>query len=52
MTESADAWVKRMRDLPESASQAETDALMRKMYDAAQKDLDDQRAQAEYEREE
>lgn len=52
MSEPAEAWVKQMRDLRESSSQDEADALARKMYDAAQKDLDDQRAQAEYEREE
>jgi hypothetical protein len=52
MTESADAWVERARDLPEVRSQEETEALVRKVYESAQKDLDDQRAQAEYEREE
>jgi hypothetical protein len=52
MNESADAWVERVRDLPELPSQEEAEALVRKVYESAQKDLDDQRAQAEYEREE
>jgi hypothetical protein len=52
MSESTDAWVQRVRDLPEPPSQEEAEALVRKVYEAAQKDLDDQRAQAEYEREE
>ncbi|MEE4540436.1 hypothetical protein V2S66_00445 [Streptomyces sp. V4-01] len=52
MTESADAWVKRVRELPEPPSQEEAETMVRSMYESAQRDLDDQRAQAEYEREE
>ena len=52
MIESADAWAERVRDLPEIPSQEEAEALVRKVYESAQNDLDDQRAQAEYEREE
>ena len=52
MTEFADNWVERVRNLPEKPSQQEAEALIRDVYESAQKDLDDQRAQAEFEREE
>ncbi|MBY8881063.1 hypothetical protein [Actinacidiphila acidipaludis] len=52
MTESADDWVERVRSLSEKASQQEAESLVRDVYESAQKELDAQRAEAEYEREE
>ena len=52
MTESADVWVERVRALTEQSSKQEAEDLVRDVYESAQKELDDQRAQAEFEREE
>ena len=52
MKESADTWVERVRSLPAKPSREEAEALIHDVYESAQKDLDDQRAQAEFEREE
>ncbi|SEO62653.1 hypothetical protein [Actinacidiphila rubida] len=52
MEPSARNWVERVQHLPDKPSQQEAEKLVREVYQSAQKELDDQRAQAEFEREE
>lgn len=52
MTEPADVWVNRLKDLTGDSSGKQAEEFVHDLYAAAQKELDAQRAQAEYEREE
>ncbi|WP_329459806.1 hypothetical protein [Streptomyces sp. NBC_01497] len=52
MRESTDDWAERVSNLPTKPSRKEATEIVREVYESAQKDLDDQRAQAEFEREE
>lgn len=52
MSESPDFWVERLKDLSREPSEEQAKAFVDELYSAAQEDLDTQRAQAEYEREE
>ncbi|MGW1893267.1 hypothetical protein ACWCP6_23930 [Streptomyces sp. NPDC002004] len=52
MTESLDSWATRLKDLNPDADDEKARKFVRELYQAAQKDLDAQRAQAEAEREE
>lgn len=56
MTESADMWVDRLKDLTRDSSGEKAgekaEKFVHDLYAAAQKELDAQRAQAELEREE
>jgi TPP-dependent pyruvate/acetoin dehydrogenase alpha subunit len=52
MNEPADELVKRMQELSDESRAEQVKEVVRDVYAAAQKELDDQRAQAEFEREE
>ncbi|MFD8425521.1 hypothetical protein [Streptomyces sp. NPDC059466] len=52
MTEPPDRWVDRLKDLTGDSSGKKAEEFVHDLYTAAQNELDAQRAQAEYEREE
>ncbi|WP_405578102.1 hypothetical protein [Streptomyces sp. NBC_01190] len=52
MTEPAETWAKQLQDLTGDSDEKSAAEFVRDLYECAQNDLDDQRAQAEYEREE
>jgi hypothetical protein len=52
MPESHDPWTERMKALVPAERAEDVGALVHEMYNAAQDELDAQRAQAEFEREE
>ncbi|SCD74899.1 hypothetical protein GA0115240_122310 [Streptomyces sp. DvalAA-14] len=45
-------WTDRMRDLTEDLNPETCDRFVRDLYEAAQNDLDEQRAKADFDREE
>ncbi|WP_329140319.1 hypothetical protein OG552_35860 [Streptomyces sp. NBC_01476] len=53
MSEPSDAWAARLEEqLAEKSDKEEVEGFVRDLYESAQRDLDTQRAQAEFEREE
>ncbi|HEY3479303.1 MAG TPA: hypothetical protein VGL02_10445 [Streptomyces sp.] len=52
MAETTEIWVERIRKAAGPAQEDEVKKVVHEVYETAQKDLDRQRADAEYEREE
>jgi len=52
MPETTEVWVERIKKIDGDSGETEVRELVHEVYQTAQKDLDDQRADAEFEREE
>ncbi|WP_157856178.1 hypothetical protein [Actinacidiphila yeochonensis] len=52
MAETTEIWVERIKKLDDDSGETEVRELVHEVYETAQKDLDAQRAIAEFEREE
>jgi hypothetical protein len=52
MSEPYDTWVERLQDVADKGDEERAKKFVRELYDTAQEDLDNERRQAEFEREE